>query len=145
MGAEGNRSFQPAMIHQERIFIEATRKTPFVLLEQGNIIIRGRAISENPGEFFRPLYDWITQYAGSTFPRTEMVLGFEYINTSSIKWVFAMLKEFGALKNSYAFIKVTWNYEKGDEDMCELGLFFKSFLDCSFSVIAVDKILNLTN
>lgn len=123
------------------ISIAATRKTPWVMFNQGNIVIKGRAISENPGELFRPLHDWVIQYAASAFPRTEIVLGFEYINTSSIKWIFAILKEFGALKNSFAYIRVTWNYESGDEDMAELGYFFKSFIDCPFSVVAVEKII----
>jgi hypothetical protein len=142
VGGAGTRSFQPAMTIQERIALEATRNTPVVLLEQGKICIKGRAISENPVDFFRPLYEWITRYLASSCPKTEVELGFEYINTSSIKWIYAILKEITGIKNLYETIKVIWIYEKGDEDMRELGLIFKSMMICPFLLKEVDWIVN---
>jgi hypothetical protein len=130
------------MIKQKSVAVEATRKTPRVLLEQGKIYIKGRAIPENPGEFFRPLYEWISWYIKNPSQRTEIELGFEYINTSSIKWIYAILKEIAGIEDSYARIRVTWNYEREDEDMHELGLMLKSFIDCPFLIIAVDIILD---
>jgi hypothetical protein len=142
LGGEGTRSFQPAMTKQDRVAIEATRKTPSVLLEHGKICIKGRAISENPGEFFRPLYDWIIAYINNSCPRTEIEFGFEYINTSSIKWIFAILREVAGIKNLYGTIKVIWIYEKGDDDMRDLGMIFRSMLECPFSIGQVDRIIN---
>ena len=142
MGGEGTRSFQSAMTKQDRIALEATRNTPIVLLEQGKIYIKGRAISENPGEFFRPLYNWITSYITNSCPKTEIELGFEYINTSSIKWIYAILREIAGIKNLYGTIKFIWIYEKGDDDMHELGMIFRSMLECPFSIREVDRIIN---
>jgi hypothetical protein len=130
------------MIQQDSVAIEATRNNPCVVLEVGTICIRGRAISENPGEFFRPLLEWISSYIINPCTNTEIELGFEYINTSSIKWIHAILKEISRIKNSYSSVKVIWNYERDDEDMFELGLIFRSEINCQFILIQVDRISN---
>ena len=41
---------------------EPTRRTPRILLESGRIVIMGRSIPVNPGEFYRPVMDWISEY-----------------------------------------------------------------------------------
>jgi hypothetical protein len=129
------------MIPQERVAIDATRKTPFVLLQSGKIFIRGRAISENPGDFFRPILEWVRNYITGNYPQTEIELGFEYINTSSIKWIYAILKEIAGSKESFSGIRVTWNYEHGDDDMFELGLIMRSVIGCQFAINGVEKIM----
>ena len=123
-----------------KLALEATRKTPHVLLTNGRICIKGRAISENPADLFRPVFDWVSNYVSQSYPVTEIELGFEYINTSSIKWIFAILKEIAGSKFSYAGINVIWNYEYGDEDMFELGLILRSIIGCKFTISGVEKI-----
>ncbi len=34
--------------------------------------------------------------------------------------------------------KITWYYEEGDEDMCELGYILKSLIRCPFILVEVD-------
>ena len=34
---------------------------------------------------------------------------------------------------------VTWYYERGDEDMCELGFILRSLVECPFVVVEVDE------
>lgn len=99
----------------------------------------GRSIPENPGEFYRPIHAWICEYARSHNGKSRIDLGFEYINTSSIKWIFTILKELSELNEMSENARVNWYYEIGDDDMCELGFILRSLVDCPFVVVEVNE------
>ena len=114
------------------IKIEPTRVTPQVLFLEGHLEIRGRSISENSTDFFRPLEDWVAAYVDQTEVRTRVVLAFDFINTASTKWVYAIVKRLAQYRNVHEMISIEWYYEKGDEDQYELGQIIHSFIDCTF-------------
>ena len=107
-------------------------------MEPGKIFIMGRSIPENPGEFYRPVQEWVSKYAEDYNKKSTIELGFEYINTSSTKWIYTILKELSAMKKIALNAKITWYYEQGDEDMCELGFILRSLVDCPFIVVEID-------
>lgn len=115
-----------------------TKKTPWILLEPGKIFIMGRSIPENPGEFYRPIIEWISAYAHYCNETTRIGFGFEYINTSSTKWIYSIIKELSEMKGISTNATFSWYYERGDEDMCELGIIMRSLVDCSFVVVEVE-------
>jgi hypothetical protein len=129
-------------MEQTSLIIEPTRKTPWILLEKGKILITGRSIHENPGEFYRPVYEWIETYVTGIPEKTEILLGFEFINTTSIKWVYAILKELGKIPDMEAHARVTWYYEEGDEDMCDLGFILRSLVECPFHIVEIEDLGN---
>jgi hypothetical protein len=139
------------MMYPEKYKSEPSKRTPWIYMEPGRIFIMGRSIPENPGDFYRPIYKWISEYAGSHIEKSRIDLGFEYINTSSTKWIFNILKELSEMPDVAENVKVTWYYEQGDEDMCELGFILRSLIECPFILVEVeemnneryDKILNL--
>lgn len=108
-------------------------------MEPGRIFIMGRSIPENPNDFYRPVQEWISRYASDHDGKTRIELGFEYINTSSIKWIFTILRELSEMKDIEKNAGVTWYYERGDEDMCELGFILRSLTECPFLVVEVDE------
>jgi hypothetical protein len=118
-----------------RYTADPTRRTPRIILEPGRIFIVGRSIPENPGEFYRPVYDWITQYFQINGHNTTIELGFEYINTSSTKWIYNIIKQIAEVKSLIKNAKIIWYYDQGDEDMCELGFILKSLVECPFYII----------
>jgi hypothetical protein len=120
--------------------IDPTKKTPWIILEPGKILITGRSISENPGEFYRPVYEWMSNYAAESSGMTEVQLAFEFINTTSIKWVYAILKELNRIPDLSQRAKISWFYETGDEDMLDLGFILRSLVSCPFQIIEVDDI-----
>ena len=126
------------MMYPEKFTYELSKRTPWIILEPGKIFIMGRSIPENPGEFYRPVQEWIKEYVRNYDKKSTIEFGFEYINTSSIKWVYAVLKDLSVMKNLSQNARVTWYYEQGDEDMCELGLILRSLVDCPFIVIEID-------
>jgi hypothetical protein len=119
----------------KRYTADPTRRTPRIVLETGRIFIVGRSIPENPGEFYRPVYEWISQYVQINGHKTSIELGFEYINTSSTKWIYNIIKEIAEIKNLAENVRIIWYYDLGDEDMCELGFILKSLVECPFFVV----------
>ena len=99
----------------------------------------GRSIPENTSDFYRPVFDWISNYSQDYSEKTKIEFGFEYINTSSTKWIFSILKELSEMKELAINARVIWYYELGDEDMCELGFILRSLVECSFILVEVDK------
>ena len=117
-----------------------TRKTPAIWLKPGHLVILGRSISENPSETYRPVYEWIREYFCKDHCETSVELGFEYINTSSTKWIYHIIKEIADSTNFLENIRIMWYYEKGDEDMCELGFILSSLVECPFTVAEVAEL-----
>ena len=116
-----------------------TKRTPWIILEPGRIFIMGRSIPENPNDFYRPVREWVSEYARDYSGRSKIEFGFEYINTSSIKWIFTILRELAEIKDIVNNASVTWYYEHGDEDMCELGFILRSLVECPFIVVEVEE------
>jgi hypothetical protein len=119
----------------DRYTAEPTKRTPRIILEPGRIFILGRSIPENPGEFYRPVFDWINHYARINGHQTTIELGFEYINTSSTKWIYNIIKGIAGMENLARNVRIIWYYDKGDEDMCELGFILRSLVECPFFVV----------
>lgn len=117
---------------------ESSRKTPWVILEPGKIFIMGRSIPENPGEFYKPVYEWICEYKQNYTGKTKIGLGFEYINTASTKWIYSILREIAEMKDLSLNVWIKWYYDQGDEDMSELGFILRSLVDCPFVVVEVN-------
>jgi len=114
------------------IRIEPTKVTPEVLFLEGHLEIRGRSISENSTDFYRPLEEWVATYVEQTEMRTRVILSFEFINTASTKWVYAIVKRLALYRNVRDMVSIEWYYEKGDDDQYELGQILHSFIDCPF-------------
>jgi hypothetical protein len=126
-------------MYPDRFKNEPSKRTPWIILEPGKIFIMGRSVPENPGELYRPVHQWITEYAHSYSEKTTIELGFEYINSSSTKWIFTIIKELAKLKEQVKDLSVKWYYEKGDEDMIELGMIIRSLVDCPLVVVEVEE------
>jgi hypothetical protein len=119
--------------------IDPSKKTPWVILESGRLFIMGRSIPENPGDFYRPIHEWVSDYAHKNTAKTKVEFGFEYVNTSSTKWIYTILKELSEMKGMTTIANFTWFYEQGDDDMYELGQILKTLVECQFSMIEVKE------
>jgi hypothetical protein len=115
-----------------KIELEQTRVTPAVILQEGLISIKGRSITENAGDFYRPLKQWITDYVAVSTQETRVIFAFEYINTSSTKWVYSLITELAAFPHVNKKVTIEWHYEKGDDELFELGKIIHTFINCPF-------------
>jgi hypothetical protein len=127
------------MGYPEKYLRELSKRTPWIIMEPGLIFIMGRSIPEYPGDFYRSVYDWMTDYSEKYNGSTRIILGFEYINTASMKWIYTILKELSQENEIAGNSTITWYYEKGDEDIKELGYILKSLVLSPFSLVEVEE------
>ncbi len=123
----------------EPILIEGTPKTPSVKFnsEKGVIEIKGRSIPENSIEFYKPLVDWLENYANSPLEKTQVNVQLEYFNTSSSKCILDVFKKLEAIHKSNHEVVINWYYEEDDEDMLEAGEDYESIIRVPFKMIEV--------
>lgn len=117
-----------------------TKRTPAIVLDNGKIYILGRSIPDKPREFYLPVIDWIDRYIHEFSGNTEVILGFDFINTASTKFIYLILKQLAEAKNVEAGSKVTWYFEEDDEDMIELGQILNALIDCPFEFLPTEVI-----
>lgn len=123
----------------EDIQIEGTPKTPSVKFTsgEGSLEIKGRSIPENSIEFYKPLMDWIEQYATAPQKKTEVNIQLEYFNTSSSKCILDLFKKLEVINEQ---IVTNWYYEEDDEDMLEAGEDYDAIINIPFKMIEIEEI-----
>jgi len=123
----------------ERLDIKPTKRSPRVLFEPGRLLVMGRSIIENPSVFYEPALRWISGMADKWMANTKIELGFEYVNTGSIKWLYLLLRRLAEISVFACNGSITWYYERGDYDMCELGYILKSLVECPFRIVEINE------
>ena len=121
----------------ENLSIEATPKTPTVLLDrdQGLFELKGRSNPENPMEFYRPVMDWADEYIKTPGQKTTVNIQLEHFNTSSSKIILDLFKRLETLLESKHEIIVNWYYEEDDDELLEAGETYESMSELPFVMI----------
>ena len=125
----------------EPISIKGSAKRPTVTFdsETGKLEIKGRSIPENSIEFYKPLVDWLDEYAKFSKPYTEVNIQLEYFNTSSSKCILDVFKKLEAVNKGDNKVEINWYYEEDDEDMLEAGEDYQSILKIPFTMIEIEE------
>jgi len=123
------------------IRIEGTKKTPDIMFDAntGIIEIEGRSIPENSIEFYKPLVDWLDEYAKAPSEKTEVNIKLEYFNTSSSKCILDVFKKLEDIFKAKKEVVINWHYEEDDEDMLEAGEDYQSILKIPFKMIEMEE------
>lgn len=106
----------------EHLYIEGTKMTPNVILDSDKkkYAITGNSRPENPLQFYKPIFDWLTNYLENTDERMVFEVQLDYFNTSTSKVLldlFELFEKFADTKD----IHVVWFYQSDDEEMQEAG------------------------
>jgi hypothetical protein len=125
----------------ETIIIEGTPKTPSVNFDSasGILQLKGRSIPENSIEFYKPLVEWLEEYAAKPQAKTAVNIQLEYFNTSSSKCLLDLFKKLEGMHKSGNDISIKWYYEEDDEDMLEAGEDYQSIINIPFKMIEVEQ------
>lgn len=122
------------------LVIEPTPESLGVNLKDGKLEFSGRSIPEDPMKLFTPILEWVEEYIKNPPPSTSITLRFEYINTSSSKFLLNILETLDkAYDKKQDNMKITWSYEIGDDDMYELGKFIESMIEIPMDYIEVEE------
>ena len=119
----------------EKLFLNKTAKSPYINLEEGLFLFSGRSIPEDAKKIFKPVIDWIKKYTPAPETQTTVNFNFDYLDTSSSKCVFDILKVLDDLYTKGYELSINWFYEEGDDDMLDLGIHLKSFVKAPFNFI----------
>ena len=119
----------------EKLFLNKTAKSPYINLEEGLFQFSGRSIPEDAKKIFKPVLEWIKKYSPSSTVNTTVNFNFDYLDTSSSKCVFDILKVLDELYHTGHELSINWFYEEGDDDMLDLGIHLKSFVKAPFNFI----------
>ena len=114
--------------------IKETRITPAVVIEKGEISIRGRSIPEDAFEFYNPVLKACQDYISKPAAQTAVSIHLEYINSGSKKYLTNILT---ILEKSYLDgndCKINWIYDEDDEAMLDLGRDLKSIIKIPLTV-----------
>jgi len=125
----------------DSIQIEGTPKTPTIEFDAatGVVSIKGRSIPENSVEFYKPMVDWLDEYASQAKEKTEVNIQLEYFNTSSSKCILDVFKKLEVIKKGGNDVVINWFYEEDDEDMLEAGEDYQSIISIPFEMIETEE------
>ncbi len=122
----------------EEIILTPTQKTPSIKFEPtGHLELKGRSIPENSLEFYKPLNNWLDNYAKEPAADTNVHVQLEYFNTSSSKCLLDLFKRLEGIKSK---VTIHWYYEQDDEDMLEAGEDYEAIISVPFKMIEVEEL-----
>lgn len=126
----------------EIITIEGTSKIPDINFNPANglLEIKGRSIPEHSVSFYKPLLDWLDEYAENPQPQTTVNIELDYFNTSSSKCILDVFRRIENIHNGgKSIVIVNWYYEEGDEDILEAGEHYQAILKMPFETIEMKE------
>ena len=119
------------------IIISATDDTPGIRLDATNDIfeITGRSLPEDVTKFYKPILDWIDDYAQSPNAKTVFDFKLSYFNTASSKIILDILMKLEGMHNDGKSISIKWHYPSDDEDMMEAGEEYADIVDVPIELV----------
>jgi hypothetical protein len=126
----------------EDFILESTVQTPSLHFSEvsGIMSISGRAIPNDPEEFWSGALDWFDSYLSRPNQVTEFRIDLEYFNISSSKRILYLLYKLNELVDKGLQAKVNWFYKETDEDMYEVGQDYEYMIKVPFEFIAYTDI-----
>ena len=119
------------------LIIESSELTPEVILDKDSnvFIFKGKSLPENPLGFYKPILNWIDEYAMEPNVSTEVNFMMIYFNTSSSKVFLDIMKKFEAINRSGSNCSINWYYKEDDEEMLEAGEIYSERVSLPFNLL----------
>ena len=119
------------------IIISSTEDTPGIRLDATNDIfeLSGRSLPEDVVKFYKPILDWLDEYAQSPNEKTVFEFKLTYFNTASSKIILDILMKLEGIHNNGNSITIKWYYPSDDEDMMEAGEEYADIVDIPIELV----------
>jgi hypothetical protein len=120
--------------------IKETTHTPAVkiLPDEHRIVISGQSRLEDPSFFYEELTILIDDTLNDFKTHASVDFILQYLNSSSSKWLFHILKGLQAKFQGKKIITINWYYDSDDESILEAGEVFQSLLSLPFNLVETD-------
>ncbi len=121
--------------------LEGTRYTPKVVFDVKNKVfeISGDSRPEDTHTFYQVLIDWLSKLdSASVQGDIKFKFAFDYLNSSSSKFIFKLIKCLKDLESSGINFSIDWFYDEPDIDMKELGEEYTELAGMKINMISVE-------
>jgi len=121
--------------------IKETLFTPSVkiLTDEHRIVISGQSRLEDPAPFYEELMVVLDENINEFKTHISIDFLLNYMNSSSSKWLFHLLKGLQIKFQGKKLITITWYYDSDDDSILEAGEVFQSLLSLPFNIEATDR------
>jgi len=121
--------------------LKETLFTPSVKIipEEHRIIISGQSKLEDPSPFYEKLVIILDDTINEFKTHTSIDFILNYLNSSSSKWLFHILKGIQVRFQGKKIITINWYYDEDDDSMLEAGEVFQSLLSLPFNLLETDR------
>ena len=121
--------------------VQQSTKTPLINFDpNGNFELKGKSIPENTILFYKPLFEWLNEYAQKPASKTNLNIQLDYFNTSSSKSIVDLFKMLELIsKSGKSETTINWLYNQEDDDMQEAGEDYKSIIKIPFNLVSFAK------
>ena len=120
------------------LMIDAGETTPLVRLDSANGIfeISGCSRPEDVVDFYKPILDWLKNYAQTPNNLTAFDFKLNYFNTSSSKIIYDIMMILCKIHNDENKVVIRWHFHSDDCDMEEVGMDFSEIIEFPIELIA---------
>ncbi|MFB6257478.1 MAG: DUF1987 domain-containing protein [Flavobacteriales bacterium] len=106
----------------EPFILESNDKLPFVSLDpNGDLLLKGCSFPLDATRFYEPILEWMEEYKKAPSERTVLRIDLSSFNIGSSKYILYMIHRLQDIVREGGDAAIEWVYEKGDEDMKEVG------------------------
>ncbi|MBI5219268.1 MAG: DUF1987 domain-containing protein [Bacteroidia bacterium] len=125
----------------ELFSLNGTEETPAINFNPftGIFEIKGKSRPEYSIEFYKPLMNWIEEYARKPQKITEVNVRLDYFNTSSLMCILGVFKKLEAISKAGNEVVINWYYEEDDEYIFEAGEEYRSSVSIPFNLIKTSE------
>lgn len=120
---------------KETLFTPSVR----VIEKDHRIVISGQSRLEDPTPFYEELIAFLEEHINEVKTHLSIDFVLNYMNSSSSKWLFHILKGLQNRFNGKKIITVNWFYDSDDDSMLEAGEVFQSLLHMPFNLVEVGR------
>lgn len=105
----------------ESFILNRTERTPQIELNpNGRLSIKGNSTPVDSAGFYMDVLDWATDYYRNPAEKTNIIIEFSHINSSSSSIVYRIFHLLNRLHLSEkSFVRCIWSYDVEDEFMIE--------------------------
>ena len=121
--------------------IKETLYTPSVkvLSDEHRVVISGQSRLEDPTHFYEQLTALLDESINDFKTHASIDFILNYLNSSSSKWLFHILKGLQTKFQGKKIVTVNWFYDNDDDSMLEAGEVFQSLLSLPFNLVETDR------
>jgi hypothetical protein len=116
------------------LYKQETKYEPFIMFNEGVLIIKGRSIPADSTALFNPVIECFYDYSKNPLPRTEINIQLDYINSSSNRSIMNILIIAESIYTKGNEVIVNWFYEEADEMILDQGSIFQSLIKIPFNI-----------